>query len=95
MDLVIHQPSSVFAQKSAAPAVTLLRQKCMWHVVSEKGLGLRNIKDPPVPPPAKQKLSLVQVAQNPIQTDLEHLQGCGTHSCSGYPVPVPHHPHSS
>jgi len=35
-----------------------------------------------------------QVAQSPIQPGLEHCQGGGSHSFSGQPVPVPHHPHS-
>ena len=34
------------------------------------------------------------VAQSPIQPGLEHCQGGGSHSFSGQPVPVPHHPHS-
>ena len=29
----------------------------------------------------------------PLQTDLEYLQGWGTHHLSGQPVPVPHHPY--
>ena len=35
-----------------------------------------------------------QVAQSSIQPGLEHCQGGGSHSFSGQPVPVPHHPHS-
>jgi len=38
-------------------------------------------------------LPLDQVAQSSIQPGLEHCQGGGTHSFSGQPVPVPHHPH--
>jgi len=33
-----------------------------------------------------------QVAQSPIQPGLEHCQGGDSHSFSGQPVPVPHHP---
>ena len=36
------------------------------------------------PPPA-------QAAQGLIQPGLEHLRGWGIHSCSGQPVPGPHH----
>ena len=39
-------------------------------------------------------LPLDQVAQSPMQHDLEHFQGGGIHSFSGQPVPVSHHPHS-
>jgi len=38
-------------------------------------------------------LLLDQVAQSPIQPGLEHCQGGGSHSFSGQPLPVPHHPH--
>jgi len=34
-----------------------------------------------------------QVAQSPIEPDLECLQGTGIHHLSGQPVPVPHHPY--
>lgn len=34
-----------------------------------------------------------QVAQCPIQPDLEHLPRWGTHSFSVQSVPVPHHTH--
>jgi len=39
-------------------------------------------------------LILHQAAQHPIQLGHEHLQGGGTHSLSGQPVPAPHHSHS-
>jgi len=39
-------------------------------------------------------LQLDQAAQSPLQPGLEHFQGGGSHSFSGQPVPVPHHPHS-
>jgi len=32
-----------------------------------------------------------QAARDPIQPDLEHLQGWGIHNLSGQPVPAPHH----
>jgi len=35
-------------------------------------------------------LQLHQVAQSPIQPDLECLQGQGIHCLSGQPVPAPH-----
>ena len=35
-------------------------------------------------------LQLDQVAQSPIQPDLECLQGWGMNHLSGHPVPVPH-----
>ena len=38
-------------------------------------------------------ISLDQVAQIPIQPDLEHFQGGGIHNFFGQPVPLPHHPH--
>jgi len=38
-------------------------------------------------------LSLDQVAQSPIQPELEYFQGWGIYHLSGQPVPVPHHPH--
>lgn len=38
-------------------------------------------------------LSLQQVAQSHVQPDTEPLQGWGTHSFTGQPVPVPRHPH--
>ena len=37
-------------------------------------------------------LPLDQVAQSSIQPGLEHCQEGGSHSFSGQPVPVPHHP---
>jgi len=37
-------------------------------------------------------IPLDQVAQSSIQPGLEHCQGGGSHSFSGQPVPVPHHP---
>jgi len=36
-------------------------------------------------------VELVQTAQGPIQSGLEHLQGWGIHSFSGQAVPVTHH----
>ena len=39
-------------------------------------------------------LSLNQVAQSPIQLDLECCRGWGIYHLSGQPVPVSHHPHS-
>ncbi|KAK4830334.1 LOW QUALITY PROTEIN: hypothetical protein QYF61_010098 [Mycteria americana] len=36
-------------------------------------------------------LQLGQVAQSPIQPDLECFQGWGLHYLSGQPIPVPHH----
>ena len=38
-------------------------------------------------------LQVDQDAQNPVQPDLECLQGHGFHHTSGQPVPVPHHPY--
>jgi len=38
-------------------------------------------------------LPLDQAAQSSIQPGLEHCQGGGSHSFSGQPVPVFHHPH--
>ena len=51
-------------------------------------------KDPPVQPPCQGQghLPLDQVAQSPVQADLEHLQGWGIHSFSGQPMPVPPSP---
>jgi len=39
-------------------------------------------------------LPLDQVTQSPIQHSLEHCQGGSSHSFSGKPGPVPHHPQS-
>ncbi|KAK4810053.1 hypothetical protein QYF61_005116 [Mycteria americana] len=41
----------------------------------------------------KGHLQLDQVAQSPIQPDLECFQGWGIYHLSGQPVPVLHHPH--
>ena len=38
-------------------------------------------------------LQLDQVAQSPVQPELESFQGWGTYHPSGQPVPVSHHPH--
>jgi len=38
-------------------------------------------------------LQLDRVAQNPVQPDLECVQGQGIHHISGHPVPMPYHPH--
>jgi len=48
----------------------------------------------PTPLPWAGTLPPDQGAQSPIQPGLEHCQGGGSHSFSGKPVPVPHHPHS-
>ena len=39
----------------------------------------------------QEHLQLDQVAQSPVQPDLECLQGWEIHHLSGQPVPVPHH----
>jgi len=45
------------------------------------------------PPCHKQgHLPLDEVAQSSIPPGLEHCQGGGSHSCSGQPIPVFHHP---
>jgi len=56
----------------------------------------RDLKDHLVPPPrhGQGHLPLEQAAQSPIQPGLEHCQEGGSHSFSGQPMPVPHHPHS-
>ena len=41
----------------------------------------------------QEHLPLDQVAERPIEPGPEHCQGGGSHSFSGQPVPVPHHPH--
>jgi len=53
-----------------------------------------DLKDDQVPASLCQLLDHVldQAAQGPIQPGLEHLQGWVTHSFSGQPVPVLHHP---
>ena len=38
-------------------------------------------------------LQLDQVAQSPVQADLECLQECGIHHLTGHPVPMHDHPH--
>jgi len=38
-------------------------------------------------------LQLDRGAQNPVQPDLECVQGQGIHHISGHPVPMPYHPH--
>ena len=47
-------------------------------------------------PPCNEQghLQLDQVAQSPVQPDLECFQGWGPHCLSGQCVPVFHHPHS-
>ncbi|KAK4825368.1 hypothetical protein QYF61_027121 [Mycteria americana] len=52
-------------------------------------------KGHPVQSPCNEQghLQLDQVAQSPIQPDLDCLQGWGIHHLSGKPVPVFHHPH--
>ncbi|KAK4815575.1 LOW QUALITY PROTEIN: hypothetical protein QYF61_004092 [Mycteria americana] len=47
----------------------------------------------PTPLQEQGHLQLDQVAQSPIQPDLECFQGWGLHYLSGQLVPVPHHPH--
>ena len=48
-----------------------------------------------VQPPCNEQghLQLDQVAQSPVQPDLECFQGWGIYHLSGQPVPVFHHPH--
>ncbi|KAK4822001.1 hypothetical protein QYF61_006615, partial [Mycteria americana] len=48
-----------------------------------------------VQPPCNEQghLQLDQVAQSPVQPDLECFQGWGIYRLSGQPVPVFHHPH--
>ena len=41
----------------------------------------------------EEHLQLDQVAQSPVQPDLECLQGCSICHLSGQPVSVPHHPY--
>ncbi|KAK4814330.1 hypothetical protein QYF61_014844 [Mycteria americana] len=55
----------------------------------------RNLYRPSSPTPLQEQghLQLDQVAQSPIQPDLECFQGWGLRYLSGQPVPVPHHPH--
>ena len=48
----------------------------------------------PTPLPWAGHLPPHQVAQSPVRPGLEHFQTWGSHSFSGQPVPVPHHPHS-
>ncbi|KAK4813629.1 hypothetical protein QYF61_014389, partial [Mycteria americana] len=47
----------------------------------------------PTPLQEQGHLQLDQVAQSPVQPDLEGFQGWGIYHLSGQPVPVPHHPH--
>jgi len=56
-----------------------------------KGLYRSSISKPPCH--GQGHLPLDQVAHSPILPGLEHCQGGGSHSFSGQPVPVPHHPH--
>jgi len=55
----------------------------------------RHPEDLPVPSPCygQEHFPTAQAAQGPIQPGLEHLQGWGSHSLPGQPVPVSHHPH--
>ena len=52
-------------------------------------------KDPIVQLPCNEQghLQLDEVAQCPVQPDLECLWAWGIHHLSGQPVPVPHHPY--
>ena len=51
------------------------------------------LEGPSSPNPCNEQghLQLHQVAQSPVQPDLECLQGWSIHCLSGQPVPVPHH----
>ena len=53
------------------------------------------LKDDVVHPPCNEQghLPLDQVAQRPIQPDIECLQAWGIYHLSGQPVPVSHHPY--
>jgi len=64
-------------------------------IESQNGKGWKGPKDHLVPSPCREQghLPLDQVAQSSIQPGLEHCQGGGSHSFSGQPVPVFHHPH--
>ena len=54
----------------------------------------RAFKDHIVQPPCSAQGHLLdQVAQNPIQPELECFQGWGLHYLSGQHLPVFHHPH--
>jgi len=46
------------------------------------------------PLPQAELLPLSSASQGPVQPGLEYVQRWGTHSFSGQPVPVPHHPES-
>jgi len=55
----------------------------------------RDLKSHLVPIPCHEQghLPPEQVAQSPIQPGLEHCRAGGSHSFSGQPVSLPHHPH--
>jgi len=63
---------------------------------SQNGLGWKGPQgswssNPPAGQGHKPPHLLDQVAHDPIQPGVEHLQGRGFHNLSGQPIPAPHH----
>ena len=76
--------------------ILLCIQSVLWTPVNHRMVWVgKDLKDHLVPPPCHGQghLPLAQVAQSPVQPGLEPFQGGGSHSFSGQPVPVSHHPH--
>lgn len=66
-------------------------------IESWNNLGWKRPKRSPSsnPPAMDRNLSLDQATQSPIQSDLEHVPGCGgVHNLCGQPISVPHYPYS-
>ena len=64
------------------------------RVIERIGLeGTLKITQFQIPCHGQGYLPLDQVAQSPIQPDLEHFQGWSIHNFSGQPLPLSRHPH--
>jgi len=72
----------------------LCKEGCSHRIIEWFGLE-GTFKGHLVQPPCSGQghLPLDQVAQSPVQPDLECFQGWGIYHLSGQPMPVSHHPH--
>ena len=76
-------PSS-FSLKPSSPA---------WQAYDQRCSSLSLSDGPHKPLVDSPGYSHGQIAQSPVQPDLEQFPWWGIHSFSGQPVPVPHHSH--
>jgi len=87
-----HLPLHQIAQIPAQPGL----EHFQYRITEWVGLE-RTFKDQLICSPwpgHRHLLSILRVVPSPIQPGLEHLQGGGSHSCSGQPGPGPQHPQS-